>query len=50
MDRLKNYMHDFWNDESGMELLQLELLHNIHKRSLLRSTQKRGYVQQSRMS
>ena len=26
MDRLKNYMHDFWNDESGMELLQLAIV------------------------
>ena len=26
MDRLKNYMHDCWNDESGMELLQLAIV------------------------
>lgn len=26
MDRLKNYMYDFWNDESGMELLQLAIV------------------------
>ena len=26
MDRLINYMHDFWNDESGMELLQLAIV------------------------
>ena len=26
MDRLKNYMHDVWNDESGMELLQLAIV------------------------
>lgn len=26
MDRLNNYMHDFWNDESGMELLQLAIV------------------------
>ena len=26
MNRLKNYMRDFWNDESGMELLQLAIV------------------------
>ena len=26
MDRLKNYMYDFCNDESGMELLQLAIV------------------------
>ena len=26
MNRLNNYMHDFWNDESGMELLQLAIV------------------------
>lgn len=24
--QIENYMHDFWNDESGMELLQLAIV------------------------